>query len=173
MPTGIASLALFASTIVGMSAGNFAVDLMGSVDQRQYTWGRADSHTWTVQFNPPAGYRTRILRIRGDLVAYPKILAGDSPIETWQSAGVLVSYHTTAPDAGGCSPCSGNTLIYYQGVLFGASRERIPYDVQMDQLLESDNKLIVKVAEWLNTYEKPIHIEPTFTIEYRYESSSL
>jgi hypothetical protein len=35
--------------------------------------------------------------------------------------------------------------------------------------LEPDNKLLVTVASWLNTTGKPVHIEPTFTVVYRWE----
>ena len=42
------------------------------------------------------------------------------------------------------------------------------YD-KVNVLLEPDNKLLVKVAAWLNTTGRPIHTEATFTVVYRYE----
>ena len=47
------------------SSGNFSADLLGTRDTRPDTWGNADAAGWTIQFRPPAGYRVRILKLRG------------------------------------------------------------------------------------------------------------
>jgi hypothetical protein len=36
-------------------------------------------------------------------------------------------------------------------------------------LLDEDHILYAKIADWLNTTGKPIHIELTYTIQFRYE----
>jgi hypothetical protein len=46
----------------------------------------------------------------------------------------------------------------------------LPYDKQINILLDSDNMLNLKIASWLNTTGKPIHLEATYdTIMFRYE----
>jgi hypothetical protein len=36
-------------------------------------------------------------------------------------------------------------------------------------LLDADNILNAKIAAWLNTTNKPVHIEISYTIQFRYE----
>lgn len=154
------------------ASSNFAADLLGPVDTRVGCWGRAEAVTWAVTFKAPAGHRVRILRIRGDLVAWPKFLTGELPMHAGRYAGVLVGFQSTAPEGSTrCDWCADATWIYYQGALDSTSTRplRIHWDDSVDELLEPDHKLVVKVASWLNTIEKPIHIEPTFTVRYQFE----
>ena len=47
---------------------------------------------------------------------------------------------------------------------------RAPFDSdKVNVLLEPDNMLLVKVAALLNSTGRPIHIEATFMVVYRYE----
>jgi hypothetical protein len=152
------------------SSANFSADLLGARDTRPDTWGNADSASWTIQFRPPAGYRVRILKLRGDLVAWPRVLPGEPPVPRGTYAGVLLGFMTTAPDGSlRCDPCADNAMLYIQHAMESAP-VRAPFDYdRVNVLLESDNKLLVKVAAWLNSTGRPIHIEPTFTVVYRYE----
>ena len=155
------------------ASGNFSVDLLGAADTRPSTWGNAAVQTWPVTFKPPAGYRVRILTLKGDLVAWPKVLPGDPPVPDGMTAGVLLGYQTTAAEGSTqCSPCADNTMLYIQS---GLSREPIrssyEYDVRAGGLLEPDNVMVVVVASWLNATGKPIHVEPTFTVTFRYEAT--
>jgi hypothetical protein len=60
-------------------------------------------------------------------------------------------------------------MLYVQHAMESAP-VRAPFDYdRVNVLLEPDNKLLVKVAAWLNSTGKPIHIEPTFSVVYRYE----
>ena len=60
-------------------------------------------------------------------------------------------------------------MLYIQHAMENAPvRARFDYDM-VNVLLEPDHKLVVKVAAWLNSTGRPIHVEPTFTVVYRYE----
>jgi hypothetical protein len=169
----ITSFIAFALSVLGpfCSATNFSVDLLGPVDQRGSTWGNADAHSWAITFKPPVGYRVRILRLSGDLVAWPKVLPGEFPVADGAYAGVLLGLQTTAPQGSTrCELCADNTMLYVQGAI-DSHPIRVPFDqrVSAGGMLGTDNKLVVKVAAWLNTTGKPIHMEPTFTVTYRFE----
>jgi hypothetical protein len=158
---------------VAGASSNFAVDLVGAPDTRQDTWGTAASASWAVQFHPPAGFRVRILRISGDLIAFPKVLATDLPPAQWQAAGVSIAFMTTA-DSGSshCSPCADNAMILRQGVIPRVERIEYAEDTASGGLLEPDHRLVVEVASWLNTFVVPIHLEPTFTVTYQFERTN-
>jgi hypothetical protein len=154
------------------SSSNFAGDLYGSLDQRAGCWGFADSTEWAIAFHPPVGYRVRILRLAGDLIAWPKVLPGNPPVASGVYAGVLLGFHTSAPGgSANCDFCDDSTMVYVQDGL-DSHPVRAPFDRSLSVLLESDNQLLVKVASWLNTTGYPIHMEPTFTVSYRYEPAA-
>lgn len=144
-------------------ATNHADDLAGSPDTRPDTWGLAAANEHVVVFVPPEGCHVRILRVYGDVVAWPK----EEPEAG--KAGVLWGLRTTASDGSRWSKqAADNTFLYYQ---FGTRGEiaRISFDVQLNNRLGDDNTLISKVAAWLNTTGQPIHIEPSFVIVFRFE----
>ncbi len=154
------------------AANNYATNLMGPTDTRVDTWGTADSQVWQQSFRPPAGYRVRVLRLWGDLVAWPMVLPGERPVAPGQYAGVLVGFQTTARDGSDrCWPCADNTLLYLQGAMH-AEPVRIPFDQRVSTLLEADNILAVKVADWLNTLGRPVHMEVTYRVTYRFEKET-
>ena len=165
------TLILLWASLLGpwLASSNYSVDLAGAADSRPGTWGTADSFTAPIAFHPPHGYRVRILRIRGDLTAWARVLPDESPVAQG-TAGVLVSFQTTARDGSArCTPCADNTLVYLQGAVSGPGAVRVPFDARTSVLLEPDSILRVTVASWLNTTGKPIHLEPTFTVVYRFE----
>ena len=153
------------------ASSNFSVDLMGAPDTRPSTWGDAGAQTWKLTFKPPAGQRTRVLHIAGDLLAWPKVLPGDAPVPPSTTSGVLLSFQTTAP--GGsvrCDWCADNTMLYLQeAVMDRPGRFSYDSDTRAAGLLEADNQLVIVVATFLNTTGKYIHIEPTFTVTYQFE----
>ena len=53
----------------------------------------------------------------------------------------------------------------------GGAPDRAPFNfhVQAGGPLGPDHTLVVKVIAWLNDTERPIHIEPTFTVVYQVE----
>lgn len=156
-------------------ANNFTVDLMGTEDARPDTWGLSGAQSWTVVFHPPAGFRVRILRLRGDLAAAVKVLPGDTPVLDGQVAWELVGVQSTAaPGSTRCDPCADNTMLYHQ-MAVDAHPGRLSFDedVSAGGLLEADNTLVVVVAVFLNTTGKPVHMEPTFSgVVYQYEKET-
>jgi hypothetical protein len=178
---------LMAGSLMGQPhtiSGNFPRDLMGPQDTRMAgvvcnvgpcIWGVADSAVMPIKFNPPAGYHVRILRLRGDLVAWIKLLPGEQA-EQNSTAGTLLGFSTTAP--GGsvqCDYCADNTSLYVQDAVTAQQpKARTPFDYDgVDQVLEHDNILNVVIAEWLNTTGKPIHLEATYTIKFVYEPDAV
>lgn len=155
---------------VHQAANNFSVDLTGDPDTRVATWGYAGVQTWRVQFHPPAGYRVRVLRVFGDLVAWPRVMPGDAAVAEGKYAGVLLGLQTTAPDESeDCTPCASNTFLYRQ-LAIDARPGNMPFDVEVSAggLLGADNVAVVKVANWLDT-AGTIHVEPTINWVFTWE----
>jgi hypothetical protein len=150
---------------------NFATNLLGPVDTRPECWGNADTTSWPLTFTPPVGYRVRILKVHGDVVSWPMVLPGQAAPPANGFAGILLSLHNTgATGSVHCDGCSDNAFLYVQdAVRKDPVRTALNASVREGGLLGPDNKMIVKVAAWLNTTGYPIHIEPTFTITFRYE----
>ena len=150
-------------------SANFSTNIVGKVDSRVATWGTTGVQKWTVQFHPPVGRIVRVLSVSGDVVAWPSF-GGVRPalVERGRFAGLLMGLQTSGPDGSVFAiPAADNTFLYVQGVVAqGATRVPFNRDVYVD--LPADSKVIVKVASWLNDTGCPIHIEPTFTIRYRF-----
>lgn len=176
------------------ASSNFAADLYGQPDTRPGCWGYSDVATWPITFSPPPGYRVRIHAIHGDFISWIRTLPGDPQTPAESTAGVLLGLQSTphATTSGRCDICSdivtshsrtavagprppvqGTTMVYIQdSVAQLMPRSRAQYDLPaVNQLLESDNRLVVTVASWLNTTGKAIHVEPTFTVVYQFEES--
>jgi hypothetical protein len=170
------------------ASANFATNLNGPIDTRPECWGTAEVASWTLTFNPPPGYRVRILAIDGDLVSWIVTLPGDTVAVPAQSAaGVLLGLQTSDPvNSGRCDFCSdvarrlpisqdlavqSTTILYIQdSVAQLMPKSRAAYTRSaVNSMLNADNKLIVTVASWLNTTGKMIHIEPTFVVTYQFE----
>lgn len=162
-------------------SGNFPADLYGSVDTRMSgqtcaggpcIWGRADAAILPIKFKPPVGYRVRIVALRGDVVSWIKTLPGDVLTPPESSAGVLGGFET--PDSGGsahCDWCADGCPLYVQdAVTEKQPKARTSFNYErVGLLLGPDNVLRAKIAAWLNTTGKPIHMEITYTIQFRYE----
>ena len=153
------------------SSSNFSANLFGSLDTRDGCWGFAEATEWPITFKPPAGYRVRILSPRGDLVAWPQVLPGEPAAGRGRYAGVLLGFRTTDPEGSiRCDYCADNTMLYVQAALDDRpTRASFHDDVTVGGLLGADHRLMVKVSAWLNTIERPIHVEPTFTVTYHFE----
>jgi hypothetical protein len=128
-----------------------------------------------IQFHPPAGYRVRVLTVRGDVVAAIKSLPGDAPTPAESWAGVLGGFTTTSSgQSAQCDYCSDGCLLYVQGIVSQLQlATRIPFNYRdVGMLLDTDNVLHAKVASFLNTTGKPIHIELTYQVWVRYEKEN-
>lgn len=150
------------------AATNHADDIQGVPDTRPNTWGTAGYSIHTVQFHPPEGYRTRILRIYGDFQGWIR----KNP--SGKCVGVLWGLQSSAAEGSSrVSPAADNTFVYVQDSVCGSARRNfrapVDYYTQAGGLLDSDNVLISKVSAWLNETGKPVHLEPSFTIVYQFE----
>lgn len=167
----VALLVLMAASMVAQTysaATNFSVDLIGVPDTRPDTWGTASYAVKAITFKPPQGQRVRILRVYGDLLIWPL-----GVVPQGKFAGVLLGLQTTAPDGSVRMDWGAdNTMLYIQDATGGEPRRAaFDYKVSVGGVLGPDNKLIVKMATWLNDTGLPIHIEPSFVMVYRFENN--
>jgi hypothetical protein len=149
------------------AATNHADDIIGTPDGRPATWGTTGYGVHAIQFHPPAGYRTRILRVYGDFQGWLR----KNP--SGNCVGVLWGLQTTAKEGSErVTPAADNTLTYVQDSICGTDgrKFRADFDYKIAAgLLEPDNVLNSKVAVWLNETGEPVHMEPSFVVVYRYE----
>jgi hypothetical protein len=148
---------------------NIAFDSKGDPDTRPNTWGKAAYVDTPIPFkNVPVGYRVRIRRVYGDLVAWPRgiILPGSS-------AGVLAGLLTTSS---GASPWISHNLgssgcFFYIQNAVSQSPSRAPFDFNniSGGLLDRDNIARLRQAIWLNDTEQTIHMETTMVVEFKFE----
>ncbi len=142
---------------------NFPRDLYGPVDTRPNCYGHAEAAILPITFKPPAGYRVKILGLRGDLVSW----ALGKPAQG-KVTGVLLGFSTTGPEGSVHADWLGdNTPLYVQDVLRNKKRTRFDYP-DVDTILEPDHVLNLKIATWLNETGVPYHLEATASITYRF-----
>lgn len=158
------------------STVNISLDLAGDPDSRPTTWGTSGSYASRIQFTAPTGYRTRVLRVYGDFIAFPKYPAAIAP-GTLSEIGWGLK--TTAPDGsqrvtypGYASSAFDNSFVWVQGAVDDkqpAARIPVDFAVVAGGLLEPDNLLLSQAFVALNTTGASIHLEPTFTLVYQFE----
>lgn len=167
----LAALSAFASPLKCIDSpcsvsSNFSADILGDPDTRADTWGRAGATAHRVTFRPPAGYRVRVLRVYGDFLIWPM-----GKVEPGRFAGALWGLTTTGPDGSiHADWAADNTMIYVQ-VATGGQPARAPVNFKTEDggLLGPDHVLVSKMAVWLNDTGLKIHMEPSFTVVFRYE----
>lgn len=183
------------------TARNFAVDLMGVPDDRPGTWGcdiqapcQTTASTVVHEFQPwrpgaeppPSGHRVRVLRVYGDVVAWPQ-----GVVEQGRFAGILWSLHSgpwtideSVASESWVATADGQ-IERYQGVLHHAQDQTLAYlqdavaqgprrlsydlDVAKIGLLDARQTLGSKLAVWMNSTGRAIHIEATINVIYRYD----
>ncbi len=154
------------------TAVNFSIDLAGIPDTRPGTWGSTGSAQNVVTFSPPAGYAVRVLTIYGDFIGVPK--SGSPPPDT--SCEIGWGLKTTAPDGSNLvSTGYDNSFVWLQNVITSQTpvcRAGFNFDVRTGGLLATDNTMISQVFVALNTTGLTIHMEPTFTMVYQFETST-
>ena len=151
------------------TAVNFSIDLAGNPDTRPGVWGSSGFAQNITTFSPPSGQRVRIVRVYGDFIGFPKSgvpRAGTSCEIGW-------GLKTTAPD-GSARLSNGydNSFVWLQDVITSnswSSRAAFDHVVEVGGLLEPDHKMISQTFVALNTTGLTIHMEPTFTVVYRFE----
>jgi hypothetical protein len=164
---------------------NITADLYGVADTRPSTWGFTDVADNNIVFSPPAGMRTRILRVYGNVYVMPKVvdpIAGPFP-NVHGFTGMLWGLITTAP--GGSSranPVADSCMAFYQAAMgaldpvgfdfdFGIGEGVAPAHPTMG-LLEPDNILTSRLASFLNTLGTAIHCETEFVVIYQFEPAA-
>jgi hypothetical protein len=154
------------------TAVNFSIDLAGIPDTRPGTWGNTGSAQNLVTFSPPAGYAVRVLTIYGDFTGFPR--SGTPSPGT--SCEIGWGLKTTAPDGSKLvSTGYDNSFVWLQNVVTSvapACRAGFNFDVRTGGLLGPDNTMISQVFVALNTTGLTIHMEPTFTMVYQFETST-
>jgi hypothetical protein len=139
--------------------------------RRPATWGHAGFYLHHYTFSPPPGYRTKILRVYGDVVVWPTRMGqGPAIVPPGTYAGTL--WGLSATDATGStsmSPAADGCFVYLQLATSGKpERAAFDFDLSADGLLGPDNLLESKVAVWLNDTGHRIHIEPTWITVYQF-----
>jgi hypothetical protein len=168
---------LSATPVLGpySTAVNISVDLIAFRDDRPEAWGGAASFASKVEFHPPTGYRTRIVRVYGDFIGWPKSgeITGDQRLE------IGFGLKTTAPDGsvrvtypGYAATPYDNSFVWVQdGLDANNSLRRIPidYNTSAGGLLEADNILLAQSFIAIDTTGLLIHMEPTIVVVYQFE----
>lgn len=120
------------------------------------------------QFHPPLGYRVRILRTRGDLIAWPR---GVPPPGTY--AGILWGLVRTLSGGAADVALSAHGCYIYAQDRVSVGGSRAPFDslVADGGPLDDDNVLWSKFALYLNDTGLSIHIEASI-VSYQYEKEN-
>jgi hypothetical protein len=151
---------------VQIASGNVAGDFFGEADTRSGTWGTADAVSVPIVFDGvPAGQHVQILKIEGDVVAWPKIPLGTVAL-SGAMAGVLAGFQDGDQAAVTCDLCAADTFVYVQASVSSSGVTR-PFTYAGLNRTLSENTVTLVVASWLNTFGVPIHAEVTYTIWFR------
>lgn len=137
---------------------NFTVDLVGEPDTRPGTWGTAGAVTWPLEFFPPPGFITRVLRLTCDQVVWPTASGfGPAEIPSGTYMGTLASILTTpiqgvhAPsllDPSQTVPPHGMYTPFYRPE--GSVRANYLADEALFYLQSGTNGPVVRVGETIN-----------------------
>lgn len=157
------------------ATANFADDLAGAPDLRPETWGTAGVSEHVLTFNPPEGYRVRILRIRGDFVLWPtKRELGPAIAPEGTFMGALSSVLTSAPSGSSRADFLADNALFY--VQLATEKRAVRAIIEVDlsavenALLPPDHKLRFFHAVWLNDTGLAGHMETTLSqIVYQFE----
>ena len=152
---------------IHVASGNFSDDIVGQQDNRPGTWGTAGVAWHEIKFAPPAGCAVKVLSISGDLQAW---------VRGWSygKAGALVGLDRKLWNGqnpwGSCTYCSEATPFYRQVAVNGQDPQTTTFDRHYKDgfLVGPDNRLGVKQAVYLNDTGQPVHVEFTWTMEFRW-----
>ena len=157
---------------------NHSIDVTGKPDRRPTNWGLSQPVPIRLKVTAPAGFRVRILRVAGDLVAWPKTgtMTGAQYAEVGWGLNTSLndgSKYVSYPDDP-AAMAFDNSCAWVQDSLtatHGSSRISFDRDVSACGLLK-DGAFISQTFVALNTSGLAIHLEPTFTITYKFEENS-
>ncbi len=172
-------------------ATNVADRMTGEIDLRPGQFGLAQAVNHDIEFYPPEGYRTRIVRLHGDFTAVFVEVDGPEPLATirydptfrsyilWAYhyyAGVLTSFRHTGPEGSPHGfPLADNAMLYRQRFLHnGVPAAAVDYSEDIwNGLLRSDNILRIVHAVFNNTSKKSVQMETTVQILFQFEPIDL
>jgi len=153
------------ATPIYAGGADYVSDLLGTPD-KQFggTSGYADT---VLTFNPPAGYRVRILSADVTVSSFAR---GAVPVGT--HSGVSWGLVTTNPKNSGRADLINDHCLSYIKQSISASKDTdtttAHYDIQ-NGVLEPDNKLISRNAVYLNDTGIIIHTEVALILTYTFE----
>ena len=168
-------------------ATNVADRITGKVDLRPNQFGLAEAVEHDVEFFPPSGYRTRIVKLHGDFIGWFVEKGGFEELFTmWfdptqglyrsqvrkYSVGMLTSLRHTGPEGSNHGwPVADNAMVYRQHVLDRwNTTARLDYSEPIiNGRLRSDNILRIVHAVFNNTSEKHVQMETTVQIQFVFE----
>lgn len=164
------------------AAFNISADLTPVPDTRPGTWGSAAFADNNLQFNPPAGYRVRILKAYGNWFAMPKVVdpgAGPYPADHGYCGVLWGLLRTGVTGSTRLVPASDEAFAFYQGAIDGPP-QTFPFDFTLEAvaplsetmgLLDPDNIMVNRLAIFLDTLGDtvPIHMESQMVVVYQFE----
>ena len=169
-PAQVAFLGPFQST------SNTSFDVTGDPDVRPGSWGLSKAVPVRLKITAPSGYRVRILRISGDLVAWPKkgVLTGDQYAEVGWGLNTSLkdgSTYMSYPDDPEATAYD-NCMVWIQDVIVATrGAVRATFNRRVSALLNADGIMYSQAFVALNTSGLAIHLEPTVTVMYRFEKA--
>ena len=169
-PAQVAFLGPFQST------SNTSFDVTGDPDGRPGSWGLSKAVPVRLKITAPPGYRVRILRISGDLVAWPKkgVLTGDQYAEVGWGLNTSLkdgSTYMSYPDDPKATAYD-NCMVWIQDVIVATrGAVRATFNRRVSALLNADGTMYSQAFVALNTSGLAIHLEPTVTVLYRFEKA--
>jgi hypothetical protein len=156
-------------TIQQFSGGSdFVSDLAGAPDPAN--WGTAGYSDNVIQFNPPAGYRVRILSAQGSVSTFAR---GIIPPGT--HAGASWGLVSTETDSSSRATNLNEHCMAYTRQSISATKDvdTTPFTFAIvNGELPADNKLISRIAVYVNGTGLVMHIEISLIITYTFEPNT-
>ena len=168
-------------------ATNVADRITGEVDMRPNQFGLAQAVEHDVEFFPPSGYQTRIVKLHGDFIGWFVEKGGFGELFTMlfdptkglyrsqvrkYSVGMLTSLRHTGPEGSDHGwPVADNAMVYRQHVLDRwNTTARLDYSEPIiNGRLRPDNILRIVQAVFNNTSGKQVQMETTVQIQFVFE----
>jgi hypothetical protein len=138
--------------------------MTGTPDTRPYNWGNSETQLRNVVFNPPAGYRVRVVGFRGTVAALPS-----GPVPAGTTAGFLFALSTASSHwSGYMSPGDDATFLFAEYATTGGPvNGTLNFDT--DGLLDPDNVMVAKGSIFTNTTGQWWLLEVSGVVLYQFE----
>lgn len=143
---------------------NYPYDAVGTPDTRPGTWGTAGYDDGRIEFKVPDGYRVRVLRVYGNFTAR---MHGKVPEGLY--AGALFGLLKTSSAASPLATLSSSGCLLYLQLDVGQVPAHAEFDTRIEDGILEDGVLVVRRAVYLNETSVPLHSEPSFIVNFRWE----